>query len=146
MPPARVNNSLKSCAILRNHSPASSATKRAPGIAFGVRRAILGGRFLDVAPPAEGLQVRHVPRVAAAVERDDVIALQSTGPAALPATKAIALEHPAPHPRPSPPVERPVIASHQPAIIERSLRRAFGGERTNEPAASTSAAATSSRA
>ena len=123
----------------------------APCVAGRVRARVLGGRLGDVAPAAPGGE--PVERVGVLVrvdvQRDNVIALEPAGPPAIDAAKAVASEYRAPHPRPPMAVKYRMISRatirHQPTIAERIRRRATGGERTNEPAASTSAAATSSR-
>ena len=121
--------------------------KRPPALPFRVRAAILPRGFLEMAPPAKGLQVLGIVGRPAPVQRDNVIALQPTGPPARSAAVAIAAEHEPAKLRPSAPVERrmePGAASgHYPAS-PWYRRRGFGA-RESAPAASTSAAATSSR-
>ena len=89
--------------------------QRPPALALRVRLALLAGRFLDMAPPAEGLQVRGIVGRPAPAQRHDVIALKAPGPPALPAAVAIAAEHRSAKPRPSAPVEHRVQPGPGPA-------------------------------
>ena len=63
-------------------------------------------RLGDVTAPAEGLQIVHVPRIAAASERLDVIAFEPAGEPAGPATVAVALEDGAAHDSPAARIQR----------------------------------------
>ena len=94
---------------------------------------------------AECLQIRRIERGAAAVQRDDMIDFEPAGPAASPATVPVAGENRRPEPRPCAPVRGVEVAPAHPASTGRARRFGFGA-RESAPAASTSAAATSSRA
>ena len=61
---------------------------------------------------AKALQIVHVPRIAAAPERLDVIAFQPAGEPARPTAVAVPLEHGAAHRSPLARVEARVISAH----------------------------------
>ena len=66
-----------------------------------------------MAVSAKALQVAHVVRVAATVERNDVIDFQAPGCAALAAPVAVALEHRAADLKPTPAVEAGMVVAHK---------------------------------
>ena len=64
-----------------------------------------------MAPAAEALQVRLVVRVAALVERDNVIAFQPPGPAARQASPAVALKDAKAKQLPAPMIQRCIVST-----------------------------------
>ena len=89
-----------------------AAHERPPRIAFGVRSSILRRSLFYVARTAECLQVVRVPRIAAAVQWDPVIAFEPAGPLASHAPPAVALENPEPEQRPSVARNVGVVTTH----------------------------------
>ena len=75
-----------------------------------------------MAMPAKGLHIRRIVRVAAAVERLDVIAFKAPGPPALPAPVAIAPEHGPPHGGPLLAIELGVVPTSWTAATHRDCR------------------------
>ena len=65
-----------------------------------------------MATPAQGLKIRHVPRVAARAERCHVIAFEHPGPTAQHATPAVPIEDLPPHGRPPATIEAHVCVAH----------------------------------
>ena len=92
-----------------------------PRRALRVLRLFLAG-LLDMATAAECLKVREVPRVAALRDWHHVIAFEPAGPPAPTAPPAVAVEHHAPRPCPSPAVE-PFNVAHATSAV-RNARRA----------------------
>ena len=60
----------------------------------------------DMTAPAQGLQIAELERIAARVERLDVVRFEPAGRTAIAAPPAVALEHGPSHPRPTPLIER----------------------------------------
>ena len=88
-------------------------------------RPALCGRFALVAVPAQGLQVRRVPGVAAAVQRTHMVALETRRPAAHRTSPSVPLEHHAPDPLPPPArqsSEKVVQAHTNPKDLKLGLR------------------------
>ena len=120
-----------------------------PCVTGRIRRVILRRGFLYVARPAKGLQIGEFVWNATALQRLNMVAFEPAGLATLAAPPAVPREDLQAEQCPPPRVELPImpgawmLATH-PTIAER--RRPVGfGARASAPAASTNAAATSSR-
>ena len=68
-----------------------------PCVALGIRLDSFDSGLRDMTPSAKRLTVLDAPPIAALEDRDNVIALQTSGFAAGPATEAVAREYGPPH-------------------------------------------------
>ena len=113
----------ESCA--RSRMPSTISDLRYQFPPCGLRRSrlapILRPRLLDVTRAAQGLQVRRIPRVTAALKRAHVVDLDAPGPPAPPAPPAVPVEHGAAHPRPSARVQPPMMSAHAIDLASRNL-------------------------